>query len=93
VDEFDDGRHRIAAFSTVAAQFRGGQQQQRSETFAAAADQVVDDLRDETDLRTEIHLHLFLDPFEVVLIVLKYVLYLHGFPPRLRDPISRLCRL
>ena len=82
VDELDDGRQGIAALPPVAAEFRGGQEQEGPETFAAAADQVVDDLRDEPNLRTEVHLHVFLDPFEVVPEIVKDILYLHGIDSR-----------
>ena len=48
VDELDDCRQGIAALPPVAAEFRGGQKQEGPEALAAAADQVVDDLRDES---------------------------------------------
>ena len=86
MDELDDRRQGVAALPPVAAEFRGGQEQEGPETLAAAADQVVDDLRDEPNLRTEVHLHVFLDPFEVVSEIVKYILYLHDLTPGCGNP-------
>ena len=85
VDELDDGRHGVAALPAVPAKFGSGQKQEGPESLAAAADQVMDDLRDESHVGAEIHLHLFFDPFQIIPVIVKYVLYLHGANSGYRD--------
>jgi hypothetical protein len=89
MDELDDRRQGVTALPPVTAEFGGGQKQERPETLAAAADQVVNDLRDEPNLRTEVYLHVFLDPFEVASEIMKDILYLHDLTPRLRKSRSK----
>jgi len=89
MDELDDRRQGVTALPPVTAEFGGGQKQERPETLATAADQVVDDLRDEPNLRTEVYLHVFFDLFQIVPEVVKYLLYLHDLTPRLRKSRSK----
>ena len=82
MDEFDDGRQGVTALPSVTAEFGGGQKQEGPEPLAAAADQVVDDLRDEPHFRPEMHLHVLLNPFQIIPVIAKDILYLHGIDSR-----------
>jgi hypothetical protein len=85
---FDDGRQGITAIPPVTAEFCGGQKQEGPEPLATAADQVVDDLRDETHFRPEMHLHVFLNPLQIVSVIAKDILYLHGIDSRSQKLVS-----
>ena len=57
MDEFDHHGHVVAPFPPVAAEIGGGEQQQRPEALAPAADNVMDNLRDQADIRAETRFH------------------------------------